>query len=537
MNPDDNEALALARYSVIAPLVSREYNKKAYDDETRRIVAQSHLFPDGVLKRVSRRNLRRWVEWYREGRTLPDGREIARGFDALRPVSRMDSGDPRVLSAALVERAVRLREEEPGRTTAALVKLLQAEALARGEEAPEIREATLGHHLRKRRATRRHLRVDARTYPRFEHKHRNDLWQADMSAGLWLPDPTGGGKARQCFLHAMIDDHTRYVPHAQFYYRQNLACLLDGFRKAIHAGGLCSTLYVDNGPAYHHQQLDRMAARLGIQVVFATPYHPQGKGKIERFFGHVKQSFYPDARRAGLETLEQLNELFWGWLDQYHDRVHSEIESTPRDRWNEEAGLARWPEPTALLEAFLWEEIRVVDRSGCVTLEDNAYPVPEHLVGQKVSLRFDPFDLARVRLYHNGVYVDTLSPYELSSNTFRKALPRRPDRPAPLQSSRVWRDSLSREYRKKLDATLDTHPTASNDCLNRPEFLALLREQLAGRLFSTAEANAATDFFLRYAPLQRPLVVRATRTAVEEKGTSRHLRFYLDAIRAAQGGG
>ena len=60
-----------------------------------------------------------------------------------------------------------------------------------------------------------------------------------------------------------------------------------------------ATLYVDNGPAYQHHQLGRMAARLGLQLVYATPYHPQGKGKIERFYGHVKTSFYPDAKRAG----------------------------------------------------------------------------------------------------------------------------------------------------------------------------------------------------------------------------------------------
>lgn len=535
---NDNDELALARYAVIAPLVCRELTEADFHAEVRRIASTAHRFPGDVLKRFSARNVRRWVRWYKEGRKLKDGREVPKGIDALRQLVRQDCGIPKVIAPELIERAIRLRAEEPSRTTEALVKLLQAEAVARGEEAPAIEEATLGHHLRARRATRKVMKQDGRVYPRFEHAHRNDLWQGDMTGGMWLPNPLDPSKPRQCFLHAVIDDHTRYVPHAQFYFRQNLTCLLDGLRKAVHAGGVCSTFFVDNGSAYQHHQMERMAARLGIQVVFATPYHPQGKGKIERFFGHVKTSFYPEARRAGLQTIEELNEFFWAWLEQYHERMHSEIETTPRARWEEGAAQARWPESATLAEAFLWEEERLVDRTGCVSLDDNSYPVPEYLVGQKVSLRFDPFELSRVRVYHKGVYVDTVAPYEMTSNTFRKALPRRLETPAPLESATAYREQLTRSFRQRLQGAVapsGTHDPGT-DCLTRPEFAALLSERLGGRTFTPAEGYAAADFFVRYAPLQRHKVEAALRVAVEEKGTGRHLRFYLDAIRAARSG-
>jgi putative transposase len=533
---NENDELVLARYAVVAPLVCREMTVEEFNAEVRRIVAATHRFPDDEAKRVSRRHLRRWVKWYKEGRKLKDVREIPPGMDALRALVRTDCGVPKVLAPALVERAIRLRAEEPTRTTGSLVKLLQAEAEMRGEEPPAIEEATLAHHLRLRRATRKVMKQDGRVYPRFEHAHRNDLWQGDMTGGLWLPNPLGPKKPRQCFLHAVIDDHTRYVPHAEFYFRQNLTCLLDGLRKAMHAGGVCSTLFVDNGSAYQHHQLERMAARLGTRVVFATPYHPQGKGKIERFFGHVKGSFYPEARRAGLQSLEALNEFFWGWLEQYHVREHSEIKTTPQARWEAEAVHARWPDSATLAEAFLWEEQRTVDRTGCVSLEDNAYPVPEYLVGQKVSLRFDPFELSKVRVFHNGVYVDTVEPYEMASNTFRKALPRRIETPAPLESATAYREQLSRSWRQRLQGL--TAPSSTRDpgtdCLTRLEFIALLSERLGGRVLTLAEGHAAADFFLRYAPLQQYVVETALRLAVEEKGRGRHLRFYLDTIRATR---
>ena len=150
-----------------------------------------------------------------------------------------------------------------------------------------------------------------------------------------------------------------------------------------------------------------MAARLPSRVVFATAYHPEGKGKIERFFRTLKESFYPEARRADIQTLDELNVFFWAWLEQYHDTVHSETHQTPRERWEAGADQAEWPEPAAVVDLFLWEETRKVDKSGCVRMDGNAYPVVEYLVNQKVSVRFDPFDLSSIRVHHKGKLVCT----------------------------------------------------------------------------------------------------------------------------------
>jgi hypothetical protein len=64
----------------------------------------------------------------------------------------------------------------------------------------------------------------------------------------------------------------------------------------------------------------------------------------------------------------------------------------------------------------------------------------------------------------------------------------------------------------------------------------LLSERLGGRTFTPAEGHAVADFFVRYAPLQQHVVEAALHCAVEEKGSGRHLRFYLDTVRAARPG-
>ena len=176
-------------------------------------------------------------------------------------------------------------------------------------------------------------------------------------------------------------------------------------------------VYWDNGAVYHSRQIQLVAARLETRVIFATPYAPEGKGKIERWFRTVKDSFYPEARGAGIQSLAQLNEFFWGWLDRsYHSRTHSEIELTPQAAWDAGAQLVRYPEPALMIDLFLWEEKRRVDKSGCIYLSGNTYPVAEHLVGKEVVVRFDPFDLSRVRLYEGGVCSQILEPQSLVSS-------------------------------------------------------------------------------------------------------------------------
>ncbi len=324
--------------------------------------------------------------------------------------------------------------------------------------------------------------------------------------------------------------------HAEFYFRQNLPCLEDCFRKAIVHGGIPEKAYWDNGAVYQSRQVQLIAARLGTQAIFATPYHPEGKGKIERWFRTVKESFYPEAKRSGIQSLAELNEFFWGWLERsYQTRVHSETETTPLARWEAGASVARYPDPARLVDLFLWEEKRRVDKSGCIQLSGNAYPVAEHLVGREVVVRFDPFDLSRIRLYEQGRFSQLLEPQSLVSRTFRKALPRKKKGdPTTLGSSSAYRERVSRNFRDRAQDTASQVRGRDNGCLSQGQFISLLEENLGTRRLTEAETKCVADFYARQAPFLATLVHRALQNAVEAKGSGRHLRYYLDAIQEAR---
>lgn len=530
--------VALARYSVISPLVSRQMSRAERVQTKAQILAAVHLFPDGKTRVVSSRCLERWCKWYTEGHTNDDGEVVTdSGIEALRPLPRDDKGVPRVLDSALIDRAVALRREETSRNTAALIDLLKAEAERDNKPIPEIVEATLAYHLRQRGVTKKDLKQEGRAFPRYEQEYRNSTWQGDWSQGFKICDPSNPKEPRLCHLHAFLDDHTRYIVHAEFYFRQNLPCLEDCFRKAIVHGGIPEKAYWDNGAVYQSRQVQLIAARLGTQAIFATPYCPEGKGKIERWFRTVKESFYPEAKRAGIQSLAELNEFFWGWLERsYQTKVHSETKETPLARWEAGAAGVRYPEPARLVDLFLWEEKRRVDKSGCIQLAGNSYPVAEHLVGRQVVVRFDPFDLSRIRLYEKGQFSQVLEPQTLVSRTFRRALPRRKRKedPTTLGSSAAYRDRLAKDFRNRARDTASQVRGRGNGCMSQGQFFALLEESLARRRFTSAETKRIEDFYVRQAPFLTVPVRTALQKAVEAKGTALHLRYYLDAIQEAR---
>lgn len=65
-------------------------------------------------------------------------------------------------------------------------------------------------------------------------------------------------------------------------------------------------------------------------------------------------------------------------------------------------GPFRLPTPSQLHEAFLWSERRMVTKTATVSLHGNTFEVDAALVGRRVELVFDPFDLASVEVRFEG---------------------------------------------------------------------------------------------------------------------------------------
>jgi putative transposase len=90
------------------------------------------------------------------------------------------------------------------------------------------------------------------------------------------------------------------------------------------------------------------------------------------------------------------------------------------------------PTRDALHEAFLWSEQRTVTKTATVSLNSNTYEVDAALVGHRVELVFDPFDLTRIQVRLRGVPAGTAIPHRIGRHAHLKARPETPpELPAP----------------------------------------------------------------------------------------------------------
>jgi len=404
-NPQEQRTeIALFRYTLILPIL-REPSARARHQLRKNLAAASYDIPHSTRRTISITTLYRWERAYRAG-----------GFEALKPQARADRDQPRAISPETLDRAEALKREQPLRSARSIAKML---SMDQTNPIPEARLAprTLRRQLAQRGATTAHLLSEQRPKPyrRFERSAFGDLWQGDAMHGPWLPDPAQPDQQRQVFLFAFIDDHTRLVTHAQFYWNEQLPRMEDCFKRAILRYGRPLAIYVDRAKIYTAKQFDTICATLGIQRILGTPYYPEGRGKIERFFQFVQSDFLPELKQSEVTRLPQLNESLLAWLAVvYHRKAHSEIGQAPLERFRQQSNAtARSVDPTTLRQAFLHRAQRKVTKTATISFQGNRYHVPDYLRGQTIDLRYDPFDLSQLELWFQDTFLQLAQPERL----------------------------------------------------------------------------------------------------------------------------
>jgi len=438
MTEEERTQIASFRFQVIAPLVTRELAPGEQAKILRELAEKSWDIPGSQRRRIHLRTLERYLALYRSG-----------GFEALKPAARVDRGQHRVLDPAIVEKAVALRREVPTRSVEQIIQLLEWERLV---EPGVLKRSTLSHQLVRHGASRAELSSEKEVFQRYEAPHRNSQWQGDTQYVLRLPDLKNPERSRQVYLIAFIDAYSRLVVSARMFFEENRPRLEETLRQGILAYGLPELLYTDNGQIYSSQYLERVCGELGVELRHSRPYRPQGRGKIEKWFQFVERSFTAEAKSlidAGrLRTLEQLNEYFAAWLDvAYNRRKHSSTKEAPLKRWESCNHPVRRVDPERLREIFLWQEERRVDKTGVIHLAGNLYEVDLRLARLKVVLRYDPYDLGRILVEHEGKRYPDAVPVKLRHGVHREVPPPLP-KPEPTGLS--FLEAARRQHLEQL---------------------------------------------------------------------------------------
>jgi transposase InsO family protein len=401
MDEEQKKQVAIFRFGVISDFVSP--TRLDWGERARLLTekcARQWQIPFSNRTRLSPATIRSWLRAYEKG---------GQRLESLYPHSRNDRGEARALDQETTLALLGLRREMPTAPVKTLIRTAQQRGVVDDEQ--HLAESTVWRLLKREGLMQRteQAAVDRR---RFEAALPNDLWQSDVMHG---PAVSVDGKNRKAYLIAFIDDMSRLICYAQFYLSENLNCYLDALRQALLTRGLPRKLYVDNGPAFRSFHLHQITASLGIALIHAKPYQPQGKGKVERFFRTVRSDFLPAVRA---KTLTDLNEALDAWVREvYHNREHRSTGQTPLGRYAAHCECVR-AAPKDLQDHFRQQARRRVAKDRTVALAGRLYEAPIALIGKQITLLHHAQDLARVEARYEGKSYGTLTVVDLNVNCY-----------------------------------------------------------------------------------------------------------------------
>ena len=269
---------------------------------------------------------------------------------------------------------------------------------------------------------RRTLPVTGKEQKRFFHRYPNECWQGDTMYGPYIKDDQTL-HAKRTYLIAFIDDATRLIVAAQFFFSEAVDNVKEVLRDAVLTYGVPSKLYLDNGKNFCADDIEVACATMQCALIHTTAYYPEGKGKIERFFRTERDSFLSGLR--SVSSLLQLNQCFNAWLqDQYNRKPHSSLAgATPLDTFlkNAENRIRRLPAHIDPAELFCKKESRQVAKDGTFRINNILYETEEHLIGRKINVLYDKDDLLkRVKVFDGPLFVHTVKPIDYIANSEAK---------------------------------------------------------------------------------------------------------------------
>lgn len=395
MKEKEREQVALFRYGLIAPLLNGQVNTKEYLEE---IEGKIHSIPYYGERKVARKTVQEWLLRYRRY-----------GFESLKPKKRADRGNSRKLSPDDQDHILDIRKKSLHMP----VSVFYEQLIEHGEiQRNQISYSTINRLLKKHKLVGKQI-LSQPERKRFAHDKVNVLWQGDLSHGPYVPID---GKMKKTFLIAYIDDCSRLIPYGQFFSSEKFDGLRVVTKEALLRRGKPKIIYADNGKIYRSETLQYACAQLGITLAHTRPYDAAAKGKIERFFKTVQTRFYPLLQTNPADSLEELNERYWRWLEEdYHRRVHASLEGqTPHEVFHSQLDTVTFlKDPSILDTIFLKREERKVKADGTITLNKQLYEVPSCYIGTSIDVRMDEYG---VYIFENDQKVGEATPVSMTDN-------------------------------------------------------------------------------------------------------------------------
>jgi transposase InsO family protein len=390
-------SIALFRYGLIAPALHMSLKERK--DYFKLLQEKEFDVPLLGIKRYKAGTLKNWLNRYKKG-----------GFEQLAPLERCDAGATKRIGEQAEKIIAEIIDQNPYLSISGIYRMMLHQEHIQEED---FGETTLRNYIKKHQLIKEHI---AQPRKKFEKASINELWMADFMEGPYL---LVGKKKKKTYLCACIEDHSRLIVGAGWFFQENSIALASVLKKAFAIYGLPDSFYCDNGSAFRTNYLHLVCARLGIALIHSRPYDSPSRGKIERYFRTTRTKFLACLHIAEVKDIEHLNTLFEEWLEKdYHQQFHYGITTRPIDAYlkSAESVSIRRISSHELDDCFLGSMTRKVKNDATLSIRGTLYEAPVEYIGKIVEICF-PIDAPdKLTLYDNEKPVCLLRPVNASLN-------------------------------------------------------------------------------------------------------------------------
>lgn len=415
---EQERALAMERFEVLRSILEGQ--------ELLATIANRH--------QLSPRTLQRWLRCYHRD-----------GLAGLGRKRRTDRGTHRRLPPELHQLIEGLALQSPPLTVAIIHRRVCEWAKQHHLKPPSygtvynlIRELPAGLTTLAHQGTKAYQQRFDLLYRR-EAEGPNAIWQADHYVLDILLVREGKAPAKP-WLTVVIDDYSRAI--AGYFLTFDAPSAINtslALRQAIwrkddprwHVCGVPLVFYSDSGGDFISNHLKQVAIDLKMILTNSIPGQPRGRGRIERFFLTVQQmllcelpGYAPPKQGVRGEprlTLDDFEPRLRDFIfDVYHVQPHSETKVPPQQRWEAGGFLPRMPDSLEQLDLLLLTvaKPRKVRRDG-IWFHGMRYldTTLAAYIGESVIIRYDPRDVAEIRVFYQDRFLCRAVCQELAGAT------------------------------------------------------------------------------------------------------------------------
>jgi transposase InsO family protein len=327
---------------------------------------------------VSRRELFR-----RFGISAPVGYKwlgrFAAGDAELADHSRRPLASPSRSRAAIEAAALAVRDAHPTWGARKIARCLERERW----DVPAL--STVHAILQRHGRVRAPAGSPGQPYRRFEKEAPNLLWQMDFKGHM----PLGDGAS--CHPLTMIDDHSRFALCLAACANEQGTTVKTHLETAFRRYGLPEAMFVDNGGPWgftREEPWTRLGVwllKLGVGLIHSRPYHPQSRGKNERFHRTLKAEVFAFERFRDLAAVQRALDR---WRDIYNlDRPHEALgQEVPASRYR--PSTRPMPDRLPEVEYDEHETVRAVSTTKAyVSFKGRLWKVPQAFRGERLAIR------------------------------------------------------------------------------------------------------------------------------------------------------